>query len=110
MLGAKPGPPRGRRALPDERVLEVIFHPSSHTAHGEHTLAEGRSMHPRSLVLMLAHATAVLLASLVGASYATAQEDVRTPRPERLTSVMLVPAGLEWEPEHAARSLGEVFQ
>src|SRR5689334_21207477 len=108
MPGAKPGPPRGRHALPDERSLEGPFHPSSHAAHGEQTLAEGRIMHPRSLVLMLAHGTAVLLASLVGASYATAQEDVRNPRPERLTSVMLVPAGLKWEPEHAAPDQSQI--
>lgn len=65
-------------------------------------------MHPRSLVLMLARVTAVLLASLVGASYATAQEDVRNPRPERLTSVMLVPEGLKWEPEHAAPDQSQI--
>jgi uncharacterized protein (TIGR02246 family) len=34
--------------------LEGFFHPSSHAAHSEQTLAEGRIMHPRSLVLMLA--------------------------------------------------------
>ena len=65
-------------------------------------------MHPRSLVLLIGHGTAVLLASLVGASYATAQEDVRNPRPERLTSVMLVPAGLKWEPEHAAPGQSQI--
>jgi uncharacterized protein (TIGR02246 family) len=34
--------------------LEVLFHPSSHAARSEQTLAEGRIMHPRSLTLMLA--------------------------------------------------------
>ena len=54
MSGAEPGPPRGRRALPDERSLEGLFHPSSHAAQSEQTLAEGRIMHPRSLILSFA--------------------------------------------------------
>jgi uncharacterized protein (TIGR02246 family) len=39
---------------PSVRRIRRLFHPSSHAAHGEHTLAEGRIMHPRSLVLVLA--------------------------------------------------------
>jgi uncharacterized protein (TIGR02246 family) len=34
--------------------LEGLFHPSSHAAQSEQTLAEGRIMHPRSLIPMLA--------------------------------------------------------